>query len=107
MTSFNLGKILQYFKIQENLRSENLTKYYLCKEIFLFFYTLKDIIKAQSKTNHCVSLKAISDECFSFNVNVNASLKVPLSRSLKSPNFSTPWRLVVYVQFFKCLNDES
>ena len=34
------------------LRSENLTQYYLCKEIFLRFSTLKDIIQAQNKTKH-------------------------------------------------------
>ena len=34
MTSVNLEKNLEYFKIQESLRSENLTKYYLCKGIF-------------------------------------------------------------------------
>ena len=38
MTSVNLKKILEYLKIQENLRSENLANYYLCKEIFLCFY---------------------------------------------------------------------
>ena len=27
VTSINLGKILEYLKIQENLRSENLTEY--------------------------------------------------------------------------------
>ena len=45
MTSANLEKTLKYFKIQENLRSENLAKDYLYKRIFLhFFSTLKDII---------------------------------------------------------------
>ena len=44
MTSVNLEKT-EFFKIQESLRSENLTKYYLCKGKFLHvFYTLKDII---------------------------------------------------------------
>ena len=39
----NLEKILEYFRIQESLRPENLTKYYLCKEIFpyVFFYPKK------------------------------------------------------------------
>ena len=31
----NLGKTLEYFKIQESLGSENLTEYHSCKEIFL------------------------------------------------------------------------
>ena len=35
MTSINLEKTLEYFKIQKRLRSEILTKYYLCKGIFL------------------------------------------------------------------------
>ena len=50
--------------------------------LYMFFSTLKDIIQAQCKTNHWVSynfiiicLKRISEECFSFNVNVNTSLK--------------------------------
>ena len=34
----NLEKTLEYFKIQESLRSENLTKYYLCKGIFLYIF---------------------------------------------------------------------
>ena len=56
MTSFNLEKILEYFKIQESLRYENLTKYYLSKGIFLYgFSTLKDKMQAQSKTNHWIS----------------------------------------------------
>ena len=38
MTSVNLEKTLEYFKIQESLRSENLTEYYFsCKGIFLCF----------------------------------------------------------------------
>ena len=37
MTSVNLDKTLKYFKIQESLRSENFTKYYLCKGMFLRF----------------------------------------------------------------------
>ena len=36
MTSVNLEKILEYFKVQESLPSENLTKYYLCKGILLY-----------------------------------------------------------------------
>ena len=38
MTSVNLGKSLKYFKIQENLQSENLTEYYLCKGVFLYVF---------------------------------------------------------------------
>ena len=36
-TSFNLEKTLEYLKIQESLRSENLTEYYSCKGIFSYF----------------------------------------------------------------------
>ena len=38
MTSANLEKTLEYLKIQENLRSENLTEHYLCEEIFLYVF---------------------------------------------------------------------
>ena len=56
MTPVNLGKNLKYLKTQESLRSENLAEYYLCKGIFLYvFSTLKDIIQAQSKTDHWIS----------------------------------------------------
>ena len=34
MTSVNLEKTLEYLKIQENVRSKNLTEYCLCKGIF-------------------------------------------------------------------------
>ena len=44
MKSVNLEKTLEYLKIQESFWSENLTKYYLCKGLFLFFSTLEDII---------------------------------------------------------------
>ena len=37
MTSVNLEKTLEYFKIQDSLPSENLTMYYLCKGIFYVF----------------------------------------------------------------------
>ena len=37
MTSIKLGKTLEYLKIQESLRSENLIEYYLCERIFLCF----------------------------------------------------------------------
>ena len=45
MTSANLEKTLEYLKIQESLRSGNLThRLYLCKGIFyMFFSTLRDI----------------------------------------------------------------
>ena len=45
MTSGNLEKTLEYLKIQESLRSGNLThRLYLCKGIFyMFFSTLRDI----------------------------------------------------------------
>ena len=53
ITSVNLGKSLKYLKILESLQCENLTEYHLCKGILLYvFSTLKDIIQAQSKTNH-------------------------------------------------------
>ena len=53
MTSVNFKKTIEYLKIQESLRSENLTKYYLCKKSFhMFFCTLKDIIQADKKTNY-------------------------------------------------------
>ena len=48
MTSANLGKTLEYLKIQESLPSKNLTEYYLCN----YFSTLKDIIQAQIGTNN-------------------------------------------------------
>ena len=38
MTSVNLGNTLEYHKIQESLRSENFTDYYLCYRIFLYFF---------------------------------------------------------------------
>ena len=56
MASFKLGKTLEYRKIQESLQSENLTEDYLRNGIFLYvFPTLKNIIQAQSKTNHWIS----------------------------------------------------
>ena len=45
--------IHQLKKNHQSLRSENLTENYLCKGIFLYvFFTLKDIVEAQNKTNH-------------------------------------------------------
>ena len=38
MTSVNLEKTLEYLKMQESLRSENLTGYYLGKSIFLHVF---------------------------------------------------------------------
>ena len=38
MMTVNLGKILEYLKIQESLRSNILTDYYLCKGIFLYVF---------------------------------------------------------------------
>ena len=49
MRFVNLEETFKYLKIQEILRLENLTEYYLCKG--MFFSTLTDIIQAQSKTN--------------------------------------------------------
>ena len=42
MTSVNLEKTLKYLTNQENLRSENLTEYYLCKEIFLYVFAYSE-----------------------------------------------------------------
>ena len=44
MMSVNLEKTFKYLKIQESLRSENLTGYYLCKVIFLCFSLLWKIL---------------------------------------------------------------
>ena len=53
MSSVNLGKTLEYLKIQESLRSENLKG---IKEYFYMFSSnLKDIREAQSKTNQTIS----------------------------------------------------
>ena len=40
MTPVNLGKTLEYLKVQKSLPTESLPEYYLCKGIFLyvFFY---------------------------------------------------------------------
>ena len=87
MTSVNIAKILEYLKIKESLRSEDLTEYYLCEGIFLYIFVYFYIfflyfIQARSKTNYDISLnlmiicsKDISEKCFSFNLNVYASLK--------------------------------
>ena len=51
-----LRKTSKYLHIQESLRYENSTEYYLCKGIFLYvFSTLKDIIQAQSIINPWIS----------------------------------------------------
>ena len=39
MTSANLGKILEYLKVQEILRSENLTDFIYAKEYFYMFFS--------------------------------------------------------------------
>ena len=49
MTSVNLEKTLQYFNIQESLNSENLTKYYLCKGIFLYVFLYPEIYYVSTK----------------------------------------------------------
>ena len=36
MTSIKLEKNLEYRNLQESIRYENLTEYYLCKEISLY-----------------------------------------------------------------------
>ena len=38
MTSAMLEKILEYLKVQEIWRPENLPEYYLCKGIFLYVF---------------------------------------------------------------------
>ena len=38
MTFVNLEETLDYNKIQESLRSKNLTEHYLCKGIFLYVF---------------------------------------------------------------------
>ena len=51
--SVNLDKTLEYFKIQEHLRSEISQSIIYVKEYFcMFFSTLKDNIQPQSKSNH-------------------------------------------------------
>ena len=52
VTSVNLGKTFEYLKIQESIRSENLTEYYLCKGIFLYVFLYPEMMQGQSKTNH-------------------------------------------------------
>lgn len=54
MASVNLEKTLEYFQIQESLRSESLTKciIYVSESFYMFFSTLKSITQAKSKTNH-------------------------------------------------------
>ena len=51
-----LKKNLEYIKIQESWLSENLTSIvYVKKCFYIFFSAVKDIIQAQSKTNHWIS----------------------------------------------------
>ena len=50
MTSVSLEKNLTYLKIQESLLSERAL--FMLKNIFMFFSILKDIMQAQSETNH-------------------------------------------------------
>ena len=38
MASVNLGKVFEFLKIQVSVQSENLTKFYLCKGIFLHIF---------------------------------------------------------------------
>ena len=70
MTSVNLEKNLTYLKTQGSLLSERAL--FMLKNIFMFFSILKDIIQAQSETNHwirwilmLIGLKRISEQCFS------------------------------------------
>ena len=52
MTSVNFEKTLEYFKIQKSLWSENLTKYYLCKGIFLCFSLSQRYYTSTKSKNH-------------------------------------------------------
>ena len=56
MTSVNLEKTLEYLKIQETYSLKILQSTIYVKDyLYMFFYILKDIIQAQSKTNRFLS----------------------------------------------------
>ena len=56
MTSVNLEKTLEYLKIQEAYSLKILQSTIYVKDyLYMFFYILKDIIQAQSKTNRFLS----------------------------------------------------
>ena len=62
MTSVNLGKTLEHFKIQESLRFENLTEYSLCKGIFYMSLSTLPIIicfKSISEDRCCSMLMSV------------------------------------------------
>ena len=56
MTSINLEKTLEYPKIQESLRSENLTEYYLCKGMFFLCFSLSWKILYKHKVKQIIEL---------------------------------------------------
>ena len=56
MTSVNLQKTLEYLNFQESLPSENLTKCYLCKRIFLYVFFLAWKILYKHKVKKIVEL---------------------------------------------------
>ena len=53
MTYVNLKKTIEYLKIVESLRSENLTEYHLCtvKE-YLYIFSLPRKVSYKHKQNH-------------------------------------------------------
>ena len=51
MTSVNLEKALEYLQIQDGLRSENLTGYYICKGIFLYIFLETERYYTSTKLN--------------------------------------------------------
>ena len=51
MTRFNLGKTLKHLKIQESLRSENLTEYWSFKGIFLYAFLYHERYYTNTKWN--------------------------------------------------------
>ena len=51
MTSVNLEKTFDYFKIQESLQPKNLTEYYLCKGIFLYVFLYPERYYTSTKEN--------------------------------------------------------
>ena len=51
MTSIYLEKNLGYLKIEESLRSENLTEYCLCKGIFSYVFLYPEIYYTSTNQN--------------------------------------------------------
>ena len=59
MTFMNLEKTLEYLKIQESFRSENLTEFSLCKGIFLFVFLLPWNILYKRKVKQIINIMTI------------------------------------------------